>query len=77
MFAREIFRLAHRVLHVALGPLRLGAAQLPLHLLQAIGGLRCLAGGRRVVAGGGAAHGIRRLLHLPGGTGEVLAVLFP
>ena len=77
VFAREIFRLAHRVLHVALGPLRLGAAQLPLHLLQAIGRLRCLAGGRGVVAGGGAAHGIRCLLHLPGGVGEVLAVLFP
>jgi hypothetical protein len=64
MLARQFLGLPHRVLHVALGPGRLRAAQLPLHLLQPFGGFRGLARRARIVARRRLAHRIRGLLHL-------------
>ena len=76
MFARDLFGLAHRVLHIAFGPRRLGPAQLALHLFEPLGRGGRLSGRARVVAaGGGPAHRVGGLLHLPRRRGEIGPVL--
>ena len=75
VLARDLFGLAHRLLHIAFGARRLRPPQLALHLLQPFGGRGRLCSGAGVVARGGLPHGVGGLLHLPRRCGEVGAVL--